>query len=218
MRMGARITGRRAATGVALAATAAALLAAGGCGSSVGGPDNVVAGKEAFVKKCGSCHILERAGTQGVQGPNLDEAFQQSLKEGFGRDTVEGMVYQQILYPSKTGAMPAKLAEGDEAKNIAAYVAQSVAKPGKDEGVLADAGKPKGSPEQIFVENCGSCHTLAAAGTSGTTGPNLNQAKPDAALATDRITNGKGVMPSFKGKLTPQQIKALAAYVADASK
>lgn len=60
---------------------------------------------------------------------------------------------------------------------------------------------------------CGGCHTLAAANAKGTVGPNFDQVKPDYRLATARITNGKGVMPSFKGQLTDQQIADVAAFV-----
>jgi mono/diheme cytochrome c family protein len=60
---------------------------------------------------------------------------------------------------------------------------------------------------------CIGCHTLADAGSTGTVGPNLDDAMPDDALVVDRVTNGKGVMPSFKGTLTPQQIADVAAYV-----
>ena len=60
---------------------------------------------------------------------------------------------------------------------------------------------------------CGGCHTLEAAGSSGNVGPNLDDAKPDAALVTDRVTNGKGVMPSFKGQLSEQEIADVAAFV-----
>ena len=60
---------------------------------------------------------------------------------------------------------------------------------------------------------CGGCHTLADAGTSGNVGPNLDDAKPDAALVTDRVTNGQGVMPSFKDQLSEKQIADVAAYV-----
>ncbi len=68
--------------------------------------------------------------------------------------------------------------------------------------------------ESVFVSaGCGACHTLKAAGSSGAVGPNLDQAKPDAALVVDRVTNGKGVMPSFKGQLTDKQIQDVAAYV-----
>lgn len=60
---------------------------------------------------------------------------------------------------------------------------------------------------------CKSCHTLKAAGATGTVGPNLDQVKPDAARVIDRVTNGKGIMPSFKGQLSPKQIADVAAFV-----
>jgi len=60
---------------------------------------------------------------------------------------------------------------------------------------------------------CGGCHTLADAGTNGNVGPNLDDAKPDAVLVTDRVTNGQGVMPSFKDQLSEKQIADVAAYV-----
>jgi cytochrome c6 len=60
---------------------------------------------------------------------------------------------------------------------------------------------------------CRSCHTLKDAGATGTVGPNLDQAMPSDALVIDRVTNGRGAMPSFKGSLTAQQIADVAAYV-----
>ena len=69
----------------------------------------------------------------------------------------------------------------------------------------------------VFTTNCGGCHTLSDAGTSGSVGPNLDDAKPDAALVVDRATNGKGVMPPFKGTLSSQQIADVAAYVSTAA-
>jgi len=67
----------------------------------------------------------------------------------------------------------------------------------------------------IFLSNCGSCHTLAAAKTTGTVGPNLDtfQPPPDYRAATAQVTNGGAVMPSFKSSLTTQQIADVAAYV-----
>ena len=68
--------------------------------------------------------------------------------------------------------------------------------------------------EQVFASaGCGGCHTLEAAGSTGTVGPNLDDAKPDAALVVDRVTNGRGVMPSFSGQLSEKQIADVAAYV-----
>jgi mono/diheme cytochrome c family protein len=81
------------------------------------------------------------------------------------------------------------------------------------------AFKLKGDPTAgaaIFGKaGCAGCHTLAAAHATGTVGPNLDTVspKPDFRLATARVTLGKGVMPSFKGQLTDQQIADVAAYV-----
>lgn len=60
---------------------------------------------------------------------------------------------------------------------------------------------------------CVSCHTLAEAKSTGTVGPNLDQAQPDYRLATARVTNGKGAMPSFKGTLSDQEIADVATFV-----
>ena len=79
------------------------------------------------------------------------------------------------------------------------------------------AFKLKGDPtagKKIFLSaGCTGCHTLADAKATGTVGPNLDQAKPTYQLVTGRVTLGKGVMPSFKGQLTDQQIADVAAYV-----
>jgi len=135
----------------------AALLAAtavlGGCSLTDSGT-NVVNGKEQFVAKCGSCHTLARAGTTGVTGPNLDEAFQRARIDGFGQDTFEGVVHRQILHPAirpqfdpATGKelplMPADLVTGEDAEDVAAYVAQAAAKGGEDTGALAQVGAAK---------------------------------------------------------------------------
>ncbi len=60
---------------------------------------------------------------------------------------------------------------------------------------------------------CGGCHTLEAAGSSGSIGPNLDESQPDAALVVERVTNGMGAMPAFEGQLDEQQIQDVAAYV-----
>jgi outer membrane protein assembly factor BamB len=69
--------------------------------------------------------------------------------------------------------------------------------------------------EQVFTSNCGTCHTLNAAGTSGTVGPNLDQLKPDAATVENMVRTGGGGMPSFQGRLSNAQITAVAQYVAE---
>ena len=70
-----------------------------------------------------------------------------------------------------------------------------------------------GAGEQLFKDNCSSCHTLAAAGATGKVGPDLDQLKPGPDLVTSQVNTGGGAMPSFKGKLTDDQIKQIADYV-----
>jgi cytochrome c6 len=72
--------------------------------------------------------------------------------------------------------------------------------------------------KEIFTANCGSCHTLADAGTTGTIGPNLDESQPPVELAVDRVTNGQGAMPSFADTLSEQQIQDVAAYVSTATR
>jgi len=72
-----------------------------------------------------------------------------------------------------------------------------------------------GGGAQLFKDNCSSCHTLAAAGASGKVGPDLDQLKPGPDLVTAQVNSGGGAMPSFKGKLTDEQIKELADYVSE---
>ena len=72
--------------------------------------------------------------------------------------------------------------------------------------------------EGIYTSaGCGGCHTLEAAGSSGTIGPNLDDSKPDVALAVDRVTNGRGAMPSFEGQLSEQEIADVAQYVVEST-
>ncbi len=81
----------------------------------------------------------------------------------------------------------------------------------------AGGGDPAAGKEVFLgVGGCGSCHTLADAGTTGSIGPNLDEAAPSLELALDRVTNGQGAMPSFSGQLTEQQIADVAAYVSGA--
>jgi cytochrome c553 len=73
--------------------------------------------------------------------------------------------------------------------------------------------------KEVFLgaSACGGCHTLADAGSTGTVGPNLDEAQPDYELALDRVTNGQGGMPSFSSTLSEQQIADVAAYVSSAA-
>jgi mono/diheme cytochrome c family protein len=81
----------------------------------------------------------------------------------------------------------------------------------------AGEGDPEAGKDVFAEAGCGTCHTLADAGTTGTIGPNLDEAKPSAELAVERVTNGMGAMPPFRDQLTEQQIQDVAAYVSQAA-
>jgi cbb3-type cytochrome c oxidase subunit III len=188
----------------AVLALATALLAAGcGTGGIAKGGDPGQ-GKKLFLAKCGGCHTLADAGTHGQQGPNLDDAFGPDRKQGFKPVTIEQVVRDQIELAIPP--MPKNLVTGQDADDVAAYVA-SVA------GTGITAAKNSTNGKDIFTANCGSCHTLADAGTSGTVGPNLDQLMPSFEIAQHQVINGGGAMPAFKGTLTPAQITAVAKYV-----
>jgi mono/diheme cytochrome c family protein len=129
-------SGRRRRTAALLGVVAAGLLAAG-CGETVGYTQPTgdrSNGKELFTQKCGACHTLADAGTKGQIGPNLDDAFRDSRRSGLGESTFVQVVRDQIAYAEKktsTGSpgMPDNLVLGQDAADVAAYVA-SVA--GKD--------------------------------------------------------------------------------------
>jgi cytochrome c553 len=67
--------------------------------------------------------------------------------------------------------------------------------------------------EAVFADNCGSCHTLEEAGTSGTIGPNLDESTLDQAAVVEQVTNGGGEMPPFGGQLSEEEIQNVAAFV-----
>jgi mono/diheme cytochrome c family protein len=109
--------------------------------------------------------------------------------------------------------MPADLVTGDDATDVAAYVAAVAGLPVQGGGGQAAPSDPK----QLFVQSCGSCHMLSDAGTSGTIGPDLDQLKPSMDGAVEQITNGGGGMPAFGDQLSEEQIQALAEYVVQAT-
>jgi mono/diheme cytochrome c family protein len=125
----------RRRTIVVLCGGAAAALLAAGCGT-VGyssGTGDRSHGKELFTQKCGSCHTLADAGTTGNVGPNLDYAFLQSRRDGLGESTIRQVVRGQIAYPiskTSTGApgMPQDLVTGQNAEDVASYVASVAGK------------------------------------------------------------------------------------------
>jgi cbb3-type cytochrome c oxidase subunit III len=206
---------------LALAALASIAFVAAGCGTGgVAASGNTQSGKQLFTAKCAACHALGAAGANGKVGPNLDEAFAAMRGPGhdshFEESTIRQVVADQIKFPAQRDEgpnMPADLVKGAEVDDVAAYVA-SVAGT-KSSLAAASTGTTKSTNgKTIFTSNCGSCHTLAAAGTNGTVGPNLDDIKPPFARAKQQVINGGAVMPAFEGKLTDAQIVAVAKYVA----
>jgi plastocyanin len=144
---------------LALGGLVAAAAGVGGCELTDSGTD-LINGKEQFVEACGRCHVLARAGTMGVVGPNLDEAFGRARQDGFGESTFEGLVKAQIANPNirpsrdpATGdplpVMPPDLVTGENAEDVAAYVASAAGRGGEDTGRLAQvgAGRAEGTAE-----------------------------------------------------------------------
>jgi mono/diheme cytochrome c family protein len=112
-----------------------------------------------------------------------------------------------LLLLTAFGVAVAGCGGGDDETATPETVEGTLSQPAEVEGD-ATAGKA------VFASaGCGGCHTLADANASGNVGPNLDDAKPSTELVTERVTNGKGAMPSFRGQLTEQQIADVAAYV-----
>jgi cytochrome c6 len=89
-----------------------------------------------------------------------------------------------------------------------------------ESGPSGAAGDPVAGKEiftSVAQPSCTTCHTLADAGATGMVGPNLDAAQPPYELVVDRVTNGQGVMPSFSGSLSEEQIQDVAAYVSSAA-
>lgn len=218
--------GRVGALGAGL--VAAALLGAGcGTGGVAKGaqrPD-LNNGQQLFTQNCAACHTLAAAGTNGTIGPNLDNSFAAARQEGYPDSSIENIVLDQIRLGSGPIAtyttnkkftpqtpMPANIVKGQDAIDVAAYVASVAGTGGYTVASLASLG----TGAAIFKgAGCAGCHTLAAAGSTGTVGPNLDQlgSKLTVAIVAKQVTNGGAVMPAFKGKLTAAQIQAVAKYV-----
>jgi mono/diheme cytochrome c family protein len=204
-----------------LALLAGTFLAGCGGGSTVGplseGGD-LARGRELFNSAgCGGCHTMEAAGSLGTQGPSLDVGFGPSREQGFAESTFQQVVREQIAFPGVDSAMPPNLVEGQDAEDVAFFIAQCAGN--REDAQCAPSGggeitATEGS--EVFAQaGCGNCHILAAAGSSGTIGPNLDDSQPSHDLVTDRVTNGFGAMPSFRDQLSDEQIEAVSDFVAE---
>jgi cytochrome c2 len=252
------------ARAAAAAALAVLSLAASACGSGVGvavsGNPDKSRGKELFINgengkaACAACHTLAEAKASGKVGPSLDAAFTPSYKQGFKESTIRQVVSDQIKFAGDYGespaTMPKDLVTGSGVDDVAAYVAYVVTHPGAS--VAAAAAPPptttQGAPpptggggnlasgKAAFAANgCAACHKLAAAGSTGTIGPDLDKLKTyaaDAKMPLDQFIResivkpdayiekgyAKGVMPTSFASLPKSTLDALVAFLAASAK
>ncbi len=210
-----------------LAALAGVVLAASGCGTTSA---DVAHGRALFVQKCGVCHTLAQAGTTAQVGPNLDDAFASAREVGENSDTIEGIVKAQVEYPRPSNgdpsvSMPRDVVTGQDLDDVAAYVGKYAGVPG-----AAPPKVPGGPGAQVFANNgCGGCHTLAAAGSGGVTGPNLDEVLPGQTAAmvhesiaepNNKIAKGypANVMPqNFAQTISPKELEQLVEYLIEST-
>jgi len=210
-----------------LATLVAVVAAVSGCGTSTA---DTTRGRVLFVQKCGVCHTLAQAGTTAQMGPNLDDAFAAARVVGETGATVEGIVKAQVEFPRPSNSdpavsMPADIVSGQDLEDVAAYVGLYAGVPG-----AAPPKAPGGQGAQVFASNgCGGCHVLAAAGSGGAIGPNLDEVLPgqSAAMVKESIVDpnthiAKGypanVMPqNFSTIIKPSEIEQLVEYLLDST-
>jgi plastocyanin len=161
---------------------------------------NLVRGKQLFVAKCGSCHALSHAGSAGATGPNLDYAFAEDRANGLKSDDIRGLVDFWIQHPNVYGVMPAKLVKGQQAADVAGYVAQVADRPGQDSGALADA--VASVTQKVVSEQSGKLEIDAdptgqlkflASGAKGTAGPVTLSMKNMSSVPHDIAIQGGGL-------------------------
>jgi len=237
-----------------LAACAALVLVASGCALGTGGVEaqgDVSRGKQLFLSTCAACHTLAEAGTSGKVGPNLDDAFGSDRAQGFKESTIRQVVADQIRFAGNYGAtgptMPKNLVTGEDVAAVASYVALvagnkqahvSAAAPPPTTTAPAPSGGGANlaAGKAAFVANgCSACHTLTAAGSSGTIGPDLDKLKTyaqKAGMPLDQFIRESivkpnayvekgyppGVMPQNFGSLPKSTLDALVAFLAASAK
>src|ERR1700722_1884195 len=194
-----------------------------------------------FSERCAGCHTLYAAGTHGsapnvrtaqaISGPNFNVRCERPIDR----------VLYAIANGGFSGAyMPQNIVVGQDAIDVAKFVstyagAKAPAQigvvncnqrpvgqlpPGSGQAVVSTSTAASGASAVSvkagmtgFDSTCAAWHTLAAAGSTGTVGPNLDQLKPSDALVTHQVINGGGGMPAFGSSLSKSQIASVALFV-----
>ena len=226
-------------------------LVATACGSESSTVDDPSAsvenGARLFVERCSGCHTFDVVGADG----GASEVHDRERVDGPSFDT-RAEDRASVLYAIRNGGfsgaiMPENLVVGQEAEDVAAFVAKYAGGEGGTGGggaaPAADAGSGGGGEstastetettattetqttpaaggeqaaargKQVFTESCAGCHTLSDAGSNGSVGPNLDEAQPDREAVEQKVLNGGGGMPAFRGQLSDDDVAAVSEYV-----
>jgi len=176
------------------------------CASPNGGTANTCAGKSVN---------LAGAGLSGTLKLVLKKGKYEYLSTADGQSVagLKGLIGVGVVVPKATSVIPKSAGGGTSTTTTPTSTTPSTG--GAPDKPLA--GMPVGNPANgsaLFASSgCGACHTVVAAGSTGTAGPNLTQAKPALALIEFRIKNGGLDMPPFGDSLSNQQIADLATWV-----
>ena len=133
---------------------------------------------------------------------------------GFPRRLDAYILVSAILFVAQMSAI-VWVSETQEVEE--AHAAETEEPAGEGEGGGAAGGSQAAGKAVFESARCGTCHTLADAGASGSVGPDLDASKPSRELVVDRVTNGQGAMPSFSDELSEEQIAEVATYVSAAA-
>ena len=164
-----------------------ALVVASGCGTGgVAKNGNTSSGKKLFLTTgtCGGCHTLKDAASKGKVGPNLDDAFRRPKEEHYKESTIRNIVLDQIRFPTSVSGMPANLVKGQDAYDVAAYVARCAASTDKSAcpGIVAGTGGVG-----LYASlGCQGCHSLDGTKSTGPTFKGLYG-------STVKLTGGQSV-------------------------
>jgi mono/diheme cytochrome c family protein len=188
---------------------------------------NARKGAQLFTSKgCSSCHSY--GGSGGTDAPALD--FMKGHLSPSEIAAMSGIIWNHVpgmLPHFKEEGVPFPTFKGNQMADLIAYLhgggpgVKAMPKQGMGGGMSGGMGggmmgKQGGgggaSSQQLFVSGCGTCHTLSAAGTSGTVGPNLDHLKPSEQVVLHTIETGLGPMPP--GIYSGADAKAVAEYVA----
>lgn len=199
-----------------------------GCGGTT--KADVDRGRTLFIEKCGACHAMAQAGTSSTVGPDLDAGFGPAREAGMDDKTIEGVVIPQVEHPrpmtdNPTVSMPANIVTGRDLQDVAAYIGRYAGVPG------AAPPKVEGGPgAQVFADyGCGGCHVLAAAGSTGSSGPDLDKVLPgrsrdqihqDIVAPDEEVAQGyaPGIMPSdFGDRMSQQELEDLINYLIEST-